>query len=178
MVLAVGDQLPAYSRTLISFDRKDRQNKPSLFPYFTHQDTWRGLAVIVHLLFVYFNSNNSQWFEKGHGTSKHSKTKKSISGDCILKKKNHKNRKEIDWEPLGKVYLKGRNFCRKKILQNRRILAKFVKLNSFFAPRKCRFAEIDCREILKIDDSWNVIPAKFFKNWWTAKIVSIWYNVF
>ena len=52
-------------------------------------------------------------------------------------------------------YLKGRNFLRKKISRISRILAKFAKINSFFDPRKYRFAKINFREMLQISDSRN-----------------------
>ena len=45
--------------------------------------------------------------------------------------------------------LKGRNFRGKKISRISRIQAKFAKINSFFDPRKCRFAKINSREIFQ-----------------------------
>ena len=59
------------------------------------------------------------------------------------------------------------NFCvgfqiqctlREKILAGRKFSAKSAKLNSFFEPRKNRFAKINAREI--------------FQNWWFANINS------
>ena len=46
-------------------------------------------------------------------------------------------------------YLQGRNFRGKKMSQISLILAKFAKINSFFDPRKCRFAKINSREIFQ-----------------------------
>ena len=53
------------------------------------------------------------------------------------------------FETVKHFYRKGRNF-------SERILAKFAKINSFFDPRKCRFAKINFREICQ--------------NWWFSII--------
>ena len=54
---------------------------------------------------------------------------------------------EVKMKKLSAFYLKGRNFRGQKISRISRILAKVAKLNSFFEPRKIRFAKINSREI-------------------------------
>ena len=71
-----------------------------------------------------------------------------------------------------RVYLKGRNFCGKKISRISRILTEFAKLKSFSDSRNCRLAKINSREIFEIGDLRKLISVKFFKNWWTANVES------
>ena len=54
--------------------------------------------------------------------------------------------------------LKEENFTGEDIFRISRTLAKFVKMNYFFDPRKCHFAKINSHEI--------------FQNWWFVKVNS------
>ena len=61
---------------------------------------------------------------------------------------------------MSHLLLREEIFEGKKISRISRILAKFARTNSFFDPRKCRFATINSRKIfqeLRISEYWSLL---------------------